>query len=76
MSITIQEIVDKEQWNSFLTHQPCGHVLQSYEWGELNKYLGAKICRLGALDGERLVGADATRDCFCPIARIAFQLAV
>ncbi len=56
MSITIQEIVDREQWNGFLTRQPRGHLLQSYEWGELNKYLGGKIYRLGALDGEDLVG--------------------
>jgi peptidoglycan pentaglycine glycine transferase (the first glycine) len=57
MSVTIQEIFDREQWNSFLIRQPRGHLLQSYEWGELNKYLGVRIYRLGALDGERLVGA-------------------
>src|SRR5213082_2789653 len=57
MTIRICEITDREQWNSFLTSQPRGHLLQSYEWGELNKYLGGQIYRLGALDGERLVGA-------------------
>ncbi|GCE10990.1 lipid II:glycine glycyltransferase FemX [Tengunoibacter tsumagoiensis] len=56
MKITIQEINDQEQWNGFLTSQPRGHLLQSYEWGELNKYLGGKIYRLAALEGERLVG--------------------
>src|SRR5689334_14515643 len=57
MSITIQEINDKEQWNSFLTSQPRGHLLQSYEWGELNTYLGGRIYRLGALENGRLVGS-------------------
>ncbi len=57
MSITIQEIHDRGQWNAFLSRQPHGHLLQSYEWGELNTYLGARIYRLGALDGARLVGA-------------------
>lgn len=57
MSITIQEIRDKEQWNGFLLSQPRGHLLQSYEWGELNKYLGGRIYRLGALDDGRLVGS-------------------
>src|SRR5207249_6406196 len=57
MSITVQEITDKEQWDSFLTGQPRGHLLQSYEWGELNKYLGGHIYRLGALNDGRMVGA-------------------
>ena len=60
MSITIKEITDREQWNGFLTAQPAthpGHLLQSYEWGELNKYLGARIYRLGALEDEHMTGA-------------------
>src|SRR2546423_5286399 len=57
MTITISEITDSEQWDAFLTSQPRGHLLQSYEWGELNKYLGGHIYRLGALDNGRLVGA-------------------
>ncbi|MBA2395914.1 MAG: peptidoglycan bridge formation glycyltransferase FemA/FemB family protein [Ktedonobacteraceae bacterium] len=57
MSITIQEVTDAQQWNTFLTSQPRGHLLQSYEWGELNQYLGGRIYRLGALDNGRLVGA-------------------
>jgi peptidoglycan pentaglycine glycine transferase (the first glycine) len=57
MSITIQEITDAEQWNAFLTRQPRGHLLQSYEWGELNKYLGGRIYRLGALEDGHLTGA-------------------
>jgi peptidoglycan pentaglycine glycine transferase (the first glycine) len=57
MGMTIQEITDKEQWNGFLRSQPRGHLLQSYEWGELNQYLGGRIYRLGALENERLVGA-------------------
>ena len=40
-----------------MTGQPRGHLLQSYEWGELNKYLGGRIYRLGALDNGRMVGA-------------------
>src|SRR5579859_7535253 len=57
MTITVQEITDSEQWNGFLTSQPRGHLLQSYEWGELNRYLGGRIYRLGALDDGRMVGA-------------------
>ncbi len=57
MTITVQEITDREQWNSYLTSQPRGHLLQSYEWGELNTYLGGHIYRLGALDNGQMVGA-------------------
>jgi lipid II:glycine glycyltransferase (peptidoglycan interpeptide bridge formation enzyme) len=57
MSMTIQEITDQEQWNNFLICQPRGHLLQSYQWGELNKYLGGRIYRLGAVQGGRLIGA-------------------
>ncbi len=57
MSITIEEITDCEQWDGFLTSQPRGHLLQSYEWGELNKYLGGRIYRLGALEDHCMTGA-------------------
>src|SRR5256884_1561143 len=57
MTINIQEITDKAQWNSFLTSQPRGHLLQSYEWGELNRFLSGRIYRLGALENGRIVGA-------------------
>src|SRR5271157_5211806 len=57
MTNTIQEITDRAQWNGFLTSQPRGHLLQSYEWGELNQHLGGRIYRLGALENGRMVGA-------------------
>ena len=57
MTATIQEISDRAQWNSFLTGQPGGHLLQSYEWGELSQYLGARVYRLGALEQGQIVGA-------------------
>ena len=56
MTVTIQEITDQEQWNNFLISQPHGHLQQSYEWGELNRYLGRQIYRLGAMDDGRLIG--------------------
>ena len=57
MTIDVQEITDREQWNRFLTSQRHGHVLQSYEWGELNRYLGRRIYRLGALEDGRMAGS-------------------
>lgn len=54
--ITIQEMTDREQWNTFVIQQKNVHIMQSYEWGELNQYLGARVYRLGALENNQLVG--------------------
>src|ERR1051326_6468456 len=54
--IVIEEITDREQWDGFLSAQPRGHLLQSYEWGELSKFLGNRIYRLGALEGGQVRG--------------------
>lgn len=56
MSITIQEINDREQWNNFLLRQPHGHFLQSYEWSELSRELGEHVYRLGVLEDGSLIG--------------------
>lgn len=53
----VRVITEREQWNSFLMSQPYGHLLQSYEWGELIQYQGGRIYRLGALENACLVGA-------------------
>lgn len=55
--IIVKEVTDSEQWNRVLEQHPRGHYLQSYDWGELYRYLGRTIYRLAAFDGERLVGA-------------------
>jgi peptidoglycan pentaglycine glycine transferase (the first glycine) len=56
MTTTIEEITDREQWNSFLISQTQGHLFQSYEWGELTQYQGQRIYRVGALEDGRLIG--------------------
>src|SRR5438046_2867542 len=56
MGVLIQEITDREQWDGFLTSQPSGHLLQSYDWGELIQYLGGRVYRLGALENACMVG--------------------
>jgi peptidoglycan pentaglycine glycine transferase (the first glycine) len=53
--ILVREINDREMWNTFLLSQTHGHVLQSYEWGELSEFLGGKIYRLGAFEEGKLV---------------------
>lgn len=52
----VHTITDGEQWNGFLTKQQNGHLLQSYEWGELIGSLGNAVIRLGAFEQDKLVG--------------------
>jgi peptidoglycan pentaglycine glycine transferase (the first glycine) len=57
MSIIVEEIHDKDQWNNFLiSQQPRGHLLQAYEWGDLKSLLGGGHYRLGAFEDGRLIG--------------------
>jgi len=50
-------ITEPEQWNRFLMSQPEGHLLQSYQWGELVEQQGGRVYRLGVLENEHLTGA-------------------
>lgn len=70
----IYTITDGEQWNSFLTSQPYGHLLQSYEWGELLQYRGERIYRLGALENGCLVGAMLLSSVPIPFPRLGQKL--
>lgn len=54
--LAIQEIIDRDQWNAYVSQQTYVHLMQSYEWGELNQYLGVRVYRLGALQDGKLVG--------------------
>jgi peptidoglycan pentaglycine glycine transferase (the first glycine) len=56
-NIIIKENTNKEQWNTFVGKQALVHIMQSYEWGELNQYLGARVYRLGAFQDGKMVGA-------------------
>jgi lipid II:glycine glycyltransferase (peptidoglycan interpeptide bridge formation enzyme) len=68
MSITVEEIHDKDQWNNFLiSQQPRGHLLQAYEWGDLKPILGGGYYRLGALEDGRLIGTMMLYENYVPI---------
>jgi lipid II:glycine glycyltransferase (peptidoglycan interpeptide bridge formation enzyme) len=57
------------QWNDFLLSQPSGHLLQSYEWSELQCYLGGQSYRLGALEQGRMIGAMLLSVATVPFSR-------
>jgi len=52
---TDREPFDSETWNSFVAASPTGHLLQSWQWGQLKAAFGWQAVRVGVEDGGRLV---------------------
>ena len=48
MPITVKEITlaDKDRFNAFLARHPKGHILQTWEWGEVKASTGWQPIRL------------------------------
>ncbi len=53
----IREINDKAQWEEFLLGCKEKTFLQSFNWGEFNKYLGGKVWRLGIFEDGKLIAS-------------------
>jgi peptidoglycan pentaglycine glycine transferase (the first glycine) len=52
---TDREPLDSKTWNSFVAASPAGHLLQSWQWGQLKAAFGWQAVRVGVEDGESLV---------------------
>lgn len=52
-----KEIIDKTQWEDFLSGCKEKTFLQSFNWGEFNKSLGDKIYRLGVFENNEIIAA-------------------
>ncbi|MBI2267708.1 MAG: peptidoglycan bridge formation glycyltransferase FemA/FemB family protein [Armatimonadetes bacterium] len=55
--LEIREAVpeDRNAWDFFVASQPGGHILQSYGWGELERYRGFETWRLIVSEGKQIV---------------------
>src|SRR5436853_3244578 len=47
----------RSQWDKFVSEHSEGHLLQSWNWGELKAFAGWSPLRLGLWDGESMVAA-------------------
>jgi peptidoglycan pentaglycine glycine transferase (the first glycine) len=52
---TDREPFDSETWNSFVAASPTGHLLQSWQWGQLKAAFRWRAVRVGVEDKGRLV---------------------
>lgn len=57
MRVRLLDDGDRETFNDFIAQHPKGHILQSYEWGEVKASTGWKPHRLLLEDGGQVRGA-------------------
>lgn len=55
MEIKIIDKDEKQLFNEFMAYGPKGHILQSYEWGEVKRHTGWEPIRLLVLDDGKPV---------------------
>lgn len=56
MSLRIQTIESRPEWENFILKAKPQTFLHSWSWGEFNEKMGTKIFRFGLYDQENLVG--------------------
>jgi lipid II:glycine glycyltransferase (peptidoglycan interpeptide bridge formation enzyme) len=47
----------RDIWNAFIASSPCGHILQSWEWGEIKERTGQRALRLAVYHDDDIVAA-------------------
>lgn len=52
----VVDIIDKKQWDDFVTSHLEANFLQSWQWGEFHKSRGKTVVRRGVFDGDQLIG--------------------
>jgi len=59
MRTTYVDVAERDQWNAFVAEAPHGHVLQSWEWGEIKARTGWRAVRLSVEEsGSRRAAAQ------------------
>jgi lipid II:glycine glycyltransferase (peptidoglycan interpeptide bridge formation enzyme) len=54
MDTALTPVHDRQAWDSFVATAPYGHILQSWEWGEIKAQSGWQATRLGLCNGGAL----------------------
>ena len=73
MDASVRLIRDRELWRDLAASHPAGHLLQSWEWGELKAHFGWRVVRLGwAESGRWVAGAQVLLRPVPPVFTIAY----
>jgi len=57
MDIVLLGADKRDSWNNFVATSPYGHILQSWEWGEIKSHSGWKALRVALRDGDQIRAA-------------------
>ena len=53
-NLNIQEVNNKEEWNSFIFKNTSDTFHQSWEWGDMHQKLGYRVWNIGVFEGKKL----------------------
>lgn len=56
MTVRLEDITDRNEWDDFVTSHPDANFLQSWDFGEFHKSRGKKVLRRGVFENDTLVG--------------------
>ncbi len=56
MALTIRDVTDNKEWDTFVTSHPEANFLHSWQWGEFHVSRGRQIVRRGVYVGKKLEG--------------------
>ena len=56
MAIESRVVKDKQTWEDLVAEHEEANFLQSWMWGDVNKQLNKKTCRMGYFDNGKLIG--------------------
>ncbi len=73
LSTDAQGIINRNTWDAFVANHPTGHLLQTWDWGELKARFGWRAVRLGLVEGGHiLAGAQVLFRPLPPIFSLAY----
>lgn len=56
MTVRLEDMTNRKQWDDFVTSHPEANFLQSWDYGEFHQARGKKVLRRGVFENDALVG--------------------
>lgn len=68
----IDDYQDKTSWNDFIQNAQTGHVLQTWEYGEVRKAMGTSVLRIAVTENDKI--KTATQMSLHKVPYLPFQI--